>query len=181
MSLLWGAWEEGSEQGDMSVKWEMLGAARKVRAFWNPSSVLPVRLVGTRARVKLAVCVPRMMHTVSWALCSVRHVGAEAAGCSEQAGAALAPCGWWLCAEFPAVPRAGLRHWEMAAGAAAACAGCQGCGLGRKRAVVLWSCSELRQVWNLRHLHHLQWKMCSLEVPDPTGWDLRLIVTWGFS
>lgn len=79
MSLLWGVWEEeGSEQGDMSVKWEMLGAARKVRAaLWNPPSLLPGRLVGTRARVKLAVCVPRMMHTVSWALCRVRRVGTE--------------------------------------------------------------------------------------------------------
>lgn len=57
---------QGSEQGDLSVKWEMLGAARKVRAaLWNPCSHLPGRLVGTSARVKLDVCMHRMMHTIS--------------------------------------------------------------------------------------------------------------------
>lgn len=95
MSLIRGAWEEGSEPGDLSVKWETLGAAGKVRAaLWNLCSPLPGRLVGASARVKLALCMHRIMYTISWALWNVDHGGIDAAACSEQAGAALGPV--WL-------------------------------------------------------------------------------------
>lgn len=57
---------KGVSKEIMSVKWEMLGAAGKVRAgLWNLCSPLPGRLVGTSARGKLDLCMHRIMHTIS--------------------------------------------------------------------------------------------------------------------